>query len=661
MALEINLLGNDDTDEYQDALDLRGIFETGLPGNMRGKINIVSNVQLYGQNPRDIDIIVFGELDNSAFDLETNTYQKKSDYKLRKVFIKSFFFCIESKRHNPEDIEMIGTSLHVNYDNGKHDATSQSERQKYSIIRYLTQVKPEPKVWICNFLWMKNLGMRPLNELVGKHKHNILPNSFDLKYLFQKACLQNFPREIKQGNECDFSSINSGNSSTGFDYDQLKTLFTASRKAPGALTRRNIERIIGKKIIIEPSLQDALGKKLVIVAGRAGTGKTVKMLRIGCALVTKHGKRCLFLTYNRPLAQDIQRTLYFADIPSEPDSSCMAVMTIHEFVRSIAISFGVTSNKKYEVSNHINLCGELFNYVNQGAITQEDILKLMTERQELVCWDQIFIDEAQDFHEMEKKFILELFGYQKVVVADGIDQFVRGVPRLDWGKNIYVAKETEKRSLRQKKNLAEFVRSYSKEIELDWKIEVVPELKGGQVIVSSQLAPFEVLREIRERCYAQGNKAYEMLFLVPPNLVAKNHDRSREFKMLDEFGRNGFKLWDGTRGDLRLVAPAEVDQHRLLQYDSCRGLEGWVVVCLGFDDFIEYKKNSFKETKNEDSNDISLMAMDSEEMRKRHVGLWSLIPLTRAVDTLVITLSNPESDVAKTLKSCSNEDYVKFI
>ena len=86
---------------------------------------------------------------------------------------------------------MIGTNLHVPYITGPHDATSQSERQKYSIIRYLTQVKPEPKVWICNFLLMKNLGMRPLNELVGKHKHNILPNSFDLKYLFQKACLQN--------------------------------------------------------------------------------------------------------------------------------------------------------------------------------------------------------------------------------------------------------------------------------------------------------------------------------------------------------------------------------------------------------------------------------------------------------------------------------------
>ena len=199
------------------------------------------------------------------------------------------------------------------------------------------------------------------------------------------------------------------------------------------------------------------------------------------------------------------------------------------------------------------------------------------------------------------------------------------------------------------------------EIELNWKIEAVPELLGGQVIVSSQLAPFQVLNEIRKRCYEQGNKAYEMLFLVPPKLVVKKPDGSRNFKMLDEFDENGFKLWDGTRGDLRLVAPAEVDQHRLLQYDSCRGLEGWVVVCLGFDDFIEYKKNYFKETRNEDSNDMSLMAMDSEEMRKRHVGLWSLIPLTRAVDTLVITLSNPESDVAKTLKSCSNEDYVKFI
>jgi hypothetical protein len=661
MTVKINVIGPEGTSEYQDALSLRGIFETGLPGNAHGRINIASGVQLYGQNPRDVDIVVFGKLDSGAFDLKTNTYQEKSEYKIRKIFIASFFFCIESKRHNPEDIEMVGTNLHVRYGSNKHDATNQSEGQKYSIINRLKQVNPDPRVWVCNFLWMRNLGMRPLNELVGKHEHNVLPNSFDLKYLFQKACLQNIPREIAQGNRCFFSSINRGNGSSGFDYDQLQDLFTGSRQATGALTRRNVERIVGKKITIEPTLQDALEKKLIIVAGRAGTGKTVKMLRIGCELATNQGKRCLFLTYNRPLARDIERTLYFADVPSEPDSPCITVMTIHEFVRSIGIALGVTSSQEYDVKKHIDLCSDLFTFVNQGAITKEDILALMQERQELVCWDQIFVDEAQDFHEVEKKFLFELFGYQRVVIADGIDQFVRGVSRLDWGKNIYVIKETEKRSLRQKRNLADFVSSYSQEIELDWKIEAVPELLGGQVIVSSQLAPFQVLNEIRKRCYEQGNKAYEMLFLVPPNLVAKNKDGSREFKMLEEFDNNGFKLWDGTQGDLRLVAPPEVNQHRLLQYDSCRGLEGWVVVCLGFDDFIEYKKNFFKDTGNKDTSETTLVAMDSEEMCKRYVGLWSLIPLTRAIDSLVITFSNPDGDIAKTLKSCSNEDYVKFI
>ena len=47
----------------------------------------------------------------------------------------------------------------------------------------------------------------------------------------------------------------------------------------------------------------------------------------------------------------------------------------------------------------------------------------------------------------------------------------------------------------------------------------------------------------------------------------------------------------------------------------------------------------------------------------RHVALWSLIPLTRAIDTLVITIEDKNSDVCNILREIYNEnpDYVEWV
>ena len=90
--------------------------------------------------------------------------------------------------------------------------------------------------------------------------------------------------------------------------------------------------------------------------------------------------------------------------------------------------------------------------------------------------------------------------------------------------------------------------------------------------------------------------------------------------------------------------------HELLQYESCRGLEGWTVVCLELDEFMRYKFETFEEV---DTGELALETF--EEKRERFVNLWTLIPLTRAIDTLIITIKNPASKIAKVL----NEIYLK--
>ena len=58
------------------------------------------------------------------------------------------------------------------------------------------------------------------------------------------------------------------------------------------------------------------------------------------------------------------------------------------------------------------------------------------------------------------------------------------------------------------------------------------------------------------------------------------------------------------------------------------------------------------------------MTLDSEKDRRdEYVKLWSLIPLTRAMDTLIITLNNPDSEIGKILKkiAINFSDYVKWL
>ena len=662
MGVDIKLIGPLNTEEYQNGLLLKQILEKHLTKNTVGKISIVCNVQLFGQTPQDVDLVLFGSLNKAEFKIKTNTFQNRKSYKYRKVFLDSFFFCIETKAHTNKNIEMVGTNLVVKYSrNKKHDATSQSEGQKYSLHNYLTNLMPHMKIWVSNFIWLNNIEKPALEELVGVHPNNILHRDFSLNELFSKACLQSPPRKA-QSNNCYFSAIYYKNCKDQFPgYEELYNLFSAPKQSPGALTRKNIERIVGSEIVIDASLKNKLGKHLIMVVGRAGTGKTVKMLKLGCDLAREQEKRCLFLTYNKALVNDIQRTLYFADIPMDFDQACLSVMTIHGFVKKLGIAFGIIEKDDYQIKKHLLLCAEIAQYIDLEVITQDDILSMMKNRQELACWDYVFVDEAQDFEGEEKRLLFKFFGYNKLIIADGLDQFVRGFERLNWGKNIYVSKTKENRCLRQERNLANFVNSYASQIELDWKVDILPELIGGKIYISKDLTPFNTFNKVREECYRQGNKAFELLFLTPPTFVKKLSGGGREFKLMKKFKDNGFNLWDGTSRDIRTSAPLKLDQHRLLQYDSCRGLEGWSVVCLGFDDFINYKTKHFYKSHLYENKQTSIVAMDTEEMCKQYVGLWSLIPLTRAIDSIIITLSNPNSQIAEVLSECSNKDYVEFI
>src|SRR5262249_13204242 len=200
--------------------------------------------------------------------------------------------------------------------------------------------------------------------------------------------------------------------------------------------------------------------------------------------------------------------------------------------------------------------------------------------------------------ENEKEILFSVFDSGNFIVADGVDQLVRGHVRTDWTKGVEFHKPIigEKRSLRQKANLCRFENQFATAVNLNWEIDPKADFVGGKAIITAREYDQELHDRLARMNEQDGNKPYEMLFVVPPNLVDKQDKPPVGFKRTQEWAEWGISLWDGTVSDTRTEYPRDVSQHRLLQYDSCRGLEGWVVVCLWLDEFINHKKWVFDST-----------------------------------------------------------------
>ncbi|MEQ6168675.1 AAA family ATPase [Ekhidna sp. MALMAid0563] len=537
---------------------------------------------------------------------------------------------------------------------------------------------------------MRNVNWNSIKGLLGENpnlydKHNYLPDQFSVPFLMQLACVQQIPWTPMDKNTNKlkgYSSFNSLKRNQEMDLneiDKIFDLFEKVRDGSGDLTRKKVARITSK-ILSEQKYAKAIGDKLVIISGRAGTGKTIKLLSIACDLATQQGARSLILTYNHALVSDIKRTLALAEIPDGIDDYTVNISTLHKFFYELVIGFEISeeiqtskNNKKYLldfVSNYEGYLTTLKEYLDLNLIGESEISDLMKTRHQQVGWDYLLIDEAQDWSELEKGLIFQIFSKSKVIIADGVDQLIRSQNKCNWTRalkpNFDFTKTHEKRGLRQKVNLVDFVNKLADKLNINWSLEPKPELIGGKIIISTAEYGSLIHKREFDLCTKNGNTAYEMMFLVPPSLVEKceiidefkHVKEDKRFTLTEDFKRIGINIWDGTSSNLRTEYAVDLNLHRLLQYESCRGLEGWTVVNMDFDKFIEYKMQTFVE---EETNELALES--EEEKRRKFVYLWALIPMTRAIDTLIITIRDKNSYIARVLRELHNEnpDFIEWV
>ncbi|GGH36798.1 DNA or RNA helicase [Dyadobacter endophyticus] len=690
MSRIIKVTGQEGTHEYQAGLDLKKIFEEQIPTEVEDfNLIIATNLTLFGQEVKDIDIVVIGQFGKGFVRKLKFKPKDREEYVNRNVYFSNFCFVIELKNHHKEDVSLGNTgNLLVKYNGRDHDVTYQSNKQKYSLLRYFKnfdEIGYSP--YIVNLIWLKNVSAQDLNQMTGRKPHNYLPSNFKIDWLLQLACSENTPYEsgLSLEGKVPFFAFSSGvRRENGYDldnFDKAFQLFNVVKNNAGNITRQHFERLT-KKILTGQKYADAIlntdqNGKFVIFSGRAGTGKTVKLLTVASDLCVNYGFRCLILTFNFALVADLRRTLTLAGIPDSAGQESVRIITLHKFFIDLLEGFEIFDRSSIPDDNtffqkYPEYCQSLIEFIEAKKALGSPLE--MAKNQQAIDWDYVFIDEAQDWLDEEIDILYKIFGPSRVVIARASDQMTRSGKsakwvRPRWKPNIDYVQTNERKSFRQKVNLVHFANMFAEKFGLPgWELEPNDGFVGGKIIVTSTYT-YELHQEQYELCKKNGNKAYEMMFIVPNTLIVRreeeihsssNGDGSETKKIVKLSSCSLVKeyegkidFWDGTNKDLRREYPVKIDQHRIVPYEACRGLEGWTVVCMNLDEFVSAKAKAYK---NEDDSDQLSIALETEdEKREKFVNQWTLIPFTRAIDTLIIVLKDMNSPFSKKLKEVCRE------
>ena len=627
----IRIHGNkDNSKEYLAAESLAKVACEAIPDiNESNQIifELFPKAQCFGQRIQDVDLLVFFA-----------DYRKPEKLLVaNKKTVHSFCLSIEIKSHSPESIRFEGAQCYVKYNDHEHDVTGQSEGQKYSLKRYIgnnSRTKRSP--WISNLIWLTRVPP----YLLPKVDSNIIGADISWEDFIDKV-------SFLDSRNCDTVETFSNQSWM----NSIISIFSKKLEA-SKIDRKRLEAIT--KSVLDRTQQqyaDKLGQQLLIFRGRGGTGKTIKLLQIANQACDEYGLRVVLLTYNRALVADITRLLALLGIKNAVGESGMSVKTIHSFIHEWLTTLEVIEKncdgffKKYE-----DYKLEAIELLKQGAISKQDIISAKRRQSRNLTWDLILIDESQDWPQSERDLLYQLYDYKNVIIADGVDQFVRGNTQIDWRKGIPTSDSqivALRKSLRLKSVLCETVGHFAKEIEFsNWNLEPVPETHGGKVIVIvGDALSKDFHKKIITTSQHDGNKPIDMLLCVPPAWVHET-DSGRESVVAKAYRDWGHQVWDAVDPSIRDEYPTSLEQFRIVQYESCRGLEGWVVVCFALDEFFEYKKSSAEISNEEKSN----LFFNEQEAALDFAKKWLMIPLTRAIDTLVLHVSNKKSYVGNVLQ-----------
>jgi DNA replication protein DnaC len=680
--MEIKIVGTDDnSNEFQAAYKLRELLNPGLQ-QLKGRIYIKPNLKVPNTNIQQLDLVVWGEFENgyeTPYNLLVKPKDPKNSFRSidneipRKVKFENFFLVIEEKSHDYNGIKTEGDNLFVLYQKEKFydwsNASNQSNNQTYTVKKGFEDFLNKKHItdiecpFVQNLIWLTGVNYEQTKDL---NIINILHSNFDAKHFLQTIARCNPPVGITNPISSALKSSADKIKTLAYIKEYFNFFDTIVYPNSGKLSRNKIERLIQTNIdVANQKYFNEIGKKTVIISGKPGSGKTIHLLNIAYNLYKLQNKRCLLLTYNKTLYADLNRLIYLAKISPDPYNPTIIINRIQAFMRELMIAYEVyepryKENKKIDIEyernvflgNYEQFLKELNEMIDANWFDEKEIIKIKKDITKF-NWDIILIDEAQDWKELERDILYKFFGYKNFVIAYGDKQYLRKTSALKWvefnnngtSKNIDAYLNPEiKISYRQSANLINYQNKLLK--NESWDLKVFEQLAGGNVeIYSNEFSKNDLARLLKEINESDG-APFDLLMLMPKSY----YESINKLSLYKEWGF----LFQDCIDDSGKLSIDDASGFRCMHYESCRGLEGYIVICHWFDEYLEVNYNRY-------SRNLELENMlTDEEAKMRYLANLLFMATSRAIRKIVITLKDKESKFGKLLYESRkiNPDYI---
>ncbi len=646
----IEVIGQEGTAEHDAALAIKSALARAFPGleecpATEDHVKIAAGLKLSGHKVSDIDIVVAGIFRTKrviipkmhARDVDGNSLVGKP------VRVRSFVAAIEVKAHGEKGLLIEAGGVSVKYKDGWKSATQQNDDQKYALSHYMRE-STGTNPWVFRCVLLQGIPELPKHRGQQQPTAGAVASGFDAASLLIAMAAVNGIR--KHGAEAFIGSGDQGTMERVLE----DALFLPI--VPSALDQSKMLRIAARPAEAR-ELASLLGEHRVHLRGHGGTGKTILLLQTAYEAFVQQGKRSLVLTYNTALAADIQRTLSLMAIPSDGDGGGITVRTVMSFMYSWLARLGLVEVGELAFGDYVPKCQEALEYLDKGVLSPADVEEIKAGNPMDFTFDAILVDEAQDWPQAEADLLARLYGGSAIALADGVAQLVRG-RATDWKNSVAGLPKIGNRhldgGLRMKANLCAFANALAADAGIAWQVGVNDKAAGGRVLLLHR--PYNELLELQRELLADaitaGNMPIDMLHCVPPSTV-EQREAGRESLLGQAFLSRGWEVWDGVDEKVRRNFPRSINSFRIIQYESCRGLEGWTTVLDGLDEIWIAKRD--------EASQGGMGEGDPAAMAWR----WCMIPVTRPIDTLVITLRDPSSRFGQALSSIASAlpDFVE--
>jgi len=634
----LETIGNINQDFNKDE---KKVFETLLE-TLKNKCNglIYPKYHLMYRNDRDCEILLFIEpKNNSVFE-----FGEKKAYNL--------MILIEVKGHSDFRLTQ-NNEIIVKYTDGEKNALDQVSISQKKLNSYVKS-NLKSNTWIYKFVAFPNIKINENHPQLKNAYENAHINKFLL--LFEELTLENIlgkciMQRYAIGNEVSWFTSHVNVNDFKDNFKNFKVLLSGLEKPIelGLFDRKRVENIANNRIKIEEYLR-LIDNSNLLITGKAGSGKTIGLIKLAIRLLSSN-KKVLILTYNTALATDIYRMVvyYFENFNKNffQDNDIKKLFKIINIDQLVWDSYDLAKswinakmpegsyNVKY---NHI--MKSLAEFINQmGKKEARYILDF--------DYNYIFMDEAQDLDDDAVKALLNLNDNSaRIVCIDSPDQSLKNRrPSIIDDKKDFIErtrsvnyrnfKKIQKFSNKINRSLLNKLKGLDSSDYLDDEME--SELGDGtvEILQDDKLFENENLLKIINEAEKKGGDKWSILIMQSKSDPDKN-------KLFEYLKTNNIDFWDGHDDDIRKDFKSFPNKVRIIDYESCRGLEGWTVILRNADIALNYSYLTVAPNEG---------FIDEQTKRERSKRLL-YVASSRAIEKLYITYAN-EKLLATALKELS--------